>query len=296
MPVNLLGKDIMTIIRAFIERHPLLSYFALTFAISWGGFVLVVGPGGVPGTGSQLDTLATFVVLAMLAGPSVAGLLLTGLVDGKAGLRELLSRLLRWRVGARWYAAALLTAPILAAAVLFALSVSSPIFTTDAKTSLVLTSVVAGLIGGIFEELGWTGFAVPRMRLRYGVLATGLVVGVLWGAWHLLQILWVGGTYSGGLPLVLFLTLYFFSGVAQLTAFRVLMVWVYDRTGSLLVAMLMHTSLIVGTIFVFTPLATGVAFLTYTWVLAAALWVAVGAVAVANGGHLSRQSLRRQVA
>jgi uncharacterized protein len=160
----------------------------------------------------------------------------------------------------------------------------------------VLTSVVAGLIGGFFEELGWTGFAVPRMRLRYGVLATGLVVGVLWGAWHLLQILWVGGTYSGGLPLVLFLTLYFFSGVAQLTAFRVLMVWVYDRTGSLLVAILMHTSLIVGTIFIFTPLTTGVSFLTYTWVLAAALWVAVGAVAVANGGHLLRQSLRRQVA
>jgi uncharacterized protein len=297
MRVNLLSKDIMTIIRAFIERHPLLSYFALTFAISWGSFVLVVGPGGFPGTGSQFDTLTTFVVLAMLAGPSVAGLLLTGLVDRKAGLRELLSRLLKWRVGARWYAAALLTAPILAAAVLFALSISSPIFTTDAKTSLVLTSVVAGLIGGFFEELGWTGFAVPRMRQRYGVLATGLVVGVLWGAWHLLQILWVGGTYSGGLPLVLFLILYFFSGVAQLTAYRVLMVWVYDCTGgSLLVAMLMHTSLIVGTIFIFTPLATGVAFLTYTWVLAAALWVTVGAVAVANGGHLSRQSLRRQVA
>jgi uncharacterized protein len=287
----------MTIIRAFIERHPLLSYFALTFAISWGGFVLVVGPGGFPGTGSQFDTLTTFVVLAMLAGPSVAGLLLTGLVDGKADLRELLSRLLEWRVGARWYAAALLTAPILAAAVLFALSISSPIFTTDAKTSLVLTSVVAGLIGGFFEELGWTGFAVPRMRLRYGVLATGLVVGVLWGAWHLLQILWVGGTYSGGLPLVLFLILYFFSGVAQLTAYRVLMVWVYDRTGgSLLLAMLMHTTLIVGTIFIFTPLATGVAFLTYTWVLAAALWVAVGAVAGANGGHLSRQPLRKRVA
>ena len=286
----------MTIIRAFIERRPLLSYFALTFAISWGGFVLVVGPGGFPGTGSQFDTLTTFVVLAMLAGPSAAGLLLTGLVDGRVGLRELLSRLLRWRVGARWYAAALLTAPILAAAVLFALSIRSPIFTTDAMASLVLASVVAGLIGGFFEELGWTGFAVPRMRPRYGILATGLVVGVLWGAWHLLQTLWVGGTYSGGLPLVLFLILYFFSGVAQLTAYRVLMVWVYDRTGSLLVAMLMHTSLIVGTIFIFTPLASGVAFLTYTWVLAAALWAAVGAVALANRGHLSRQPLRRGMA
>src|SRR3712207_9593360 len=105
----------MTIIRAFIERHPLLSYFALTFAISWGGFVSVVGPGAFPGTGSQFDTLTTFVVLAMLAGPSIAGLLLTGLVDGKVGLRELLSRLLEWQVAARWDAAAVPTPPVLAA-------------------------------------------------------------------------------------------------------------------------------------------------------------------------------------
>ena len=137
----------MNTIKAFIKSHPVLSYFVLAFAISWGGFVLVVGPGGFPGTGSQFDTLTMFVVLAMLAGPSVAGLLLTGLVSGRAGLRELLSRLLRWRVGARWYAVALLTAPILAAAALFALSISSPIFTTDAKASLVLSSVMAGLIG-----------------------------------------------------------------------------------------------------------------------------------------------------
>ena len=46
-------------------------------------------------------------------------------------------------------------------------------------------------------------------------------------------------------------------------------------------------------IFIFTPLATGVSFLTYAWALAAALWVVVAAVAVANGGHLSRQSLRQ---
>jgi len=91
----------MKTIKAFIKKHPVLSYFALAFAISWGGFVMVVGPGGFPGTGSQFDTLTTFVVLAMLAGPSVAGLLLTGLVSGRAGFRELLSRLLTWQVGAR---------------------------------------------------------------------------------------------------------------------------------------------------------------------------------------------------
>jgi membrane protease YdiL (CAAX protease family) len=279
----------MTTIKAFITRHPVPIYFALTFAISWGGFVLVVGPGSFPGTGSQFDTLTPFVASAMLAGPSIAGLLLTGLVSGKAGLRDLLSRLLRWRVGARWYAVAILPAPLLAAAVLFALSLTSPIFTTDDKAAVLLSGIAAGLTT-VFEELGWTGFAVPRLRLRYGVLTTGLMVGVLWGAWHLLQGLWIGGNYSGALPLTLFLPLNFFSGVAQLTAYRMLMVWVYDRTGSLLVATLMHASLTASTIFIFTPLATGMSSLTYSWVLAAALWVVVAVVALANRGQFSRRT------
>ncbi len=118
-------EGIMTTIKAFITRHPVPTYFALTFAISWGGFLLVIGgPGGFPGTSGQIDPLFPFVVLAMLAGPSVAGILLTGLVDGRAGLREFLSRLLKWRVGARWYAVALLPAPLLATAVLLALRCS----------------------------------------------------------------------------------------------------------------------------------------------------------------------------
>jgi membrane protease YdiL (CAAX protease family) len=88
----------------------------------------------------------------------------------------------------------------------------------------------------------------------------------------------------------------FFAAVAQLTAYRVLLVWVYDRTGSLLVVTLMHASLTASTIFIFRPLATGASFLTYVWVFAAALWVVVAAVAVANGGQLSRQPLRRRAA
>jgi CAAX protease family protein len=286
----------MKTIMAFIKRRPVLSYFALAFAISWGGFILVVGPGGFPGTGSQFDTLTPFVVLAMLAGPTVSGLLLTGLVDGRAGYRELLSRLLRWRVGARWYALALLTAPLLAWALLSVFSITPMIFTIGDKASFVLSSVVAGLIGGFFEELGWTGFAVPRLRLRHGVLATGLLVGVPWGVWHLLQGLWIGGTYAGAVPLGLFLLLNFLSGIAELTAYRVLMMWVYDRTESLLLAMLMHAGLITGTIFLFTPVATGAPGLTYAWAFDAALWLVVAAVVVANHGHLSHQPLPRPVA
>lgn len=81
----------------FIKRHPVSIYFALTFAISWGGFLLAVSPGGFPGTKEQFGTLFPIVVSAMLAGPSVTSILLTGLVDGRAGFRGLLSRLFIWR-------------------------------------------------------------------------------------------------------------------------------------------------------------------------------------------------------
>jgi membrane protease YdiL (CAAX protease family) len=180
----------MMTIKAFIERHPLPAYFALAFAISWGGVLLVIGgPGGIRGTTAQTDPLFPFVYLAMLAGPSVAGILLTALVHGRAGLRNFLSRSLKWRVGARWYAVALLTAPLLMTATLFALSLTSPIFlpgmfTSPDKASLVLFGIAVGLGAGLFEELGWTGFAVPGVRLRYGGLLTGLIVGGLWGAWR----------------------------------------------------------------------------------------------------------------
>ena len=123
------------------------------------------------------------VLVALFAGPSVAGILTTGLVSGRAGLRELLSRLLRWRVGARWYAAALLTAPFLVTTVLLALSLLSPEFipgivTTDNKIALLLFGIGWGLLGGgLLEELGWTGFAVPRLRLRYTAFTTGAHCG-----------------------------------------------------------------------------------------------------------------------
>src|SRR5215213_11766781 len=295
----------MKAIKALVKSHPVVSYFALVFAISWGGVLTVVGvgPGGFPGTKEQSEMLFPFVYLAMLVGPSVTGIVLTGLLYGRSGLRELLSRLLKWRVGARWQAVAILTAPLLYIAVLLVLALASPvflpsIFVSDEKPTLLLFGIAVGLGAGFFEELGWTGFAVPTLlRLRHGVLGTGLIVGLLWGAWHLLQISWVSGSYSAALPLALFLPQYIFSAVAQLTAFRVLMVWVYDRTnGSLLVATLMHASLTASTVFTFTPVATGVTFLTYILVLAAALWVVVGAVAVAQGGHhLSRQPLPRRV-
>jgi len=248
-------------------------------SISWGAMIILAGPDGIPATADQRVALG----MAMLLGPSVAGILLTGLASGRVGFRELVSRLLRWRAGTRWYVVALLTAPLLTAAVLLALSLFSPeflpgIFISDEKATLLLMGIVGGLTVGFFEELGWTGFAIPRLRLRYGVLVTGLIVGILWGAWHFL-LFWESDSFSGAFPLALLLARLF----SWLPAYRVLMVWVYDRTDteSLLVTILMHVSL-VATMAIIDPSLTGGGLLTLILVRAAVLWVIVVAVTLAQ--------------
>jgi membrane protease YdiL (CAAX protease family) len=149
------------------------------------------------------------------------------------------------------------------------------------------------LIAGVFEELGWTGFAIPRLRRRYGVLDTGLIVGFLWGAWHLLVNFWSSGTPSGALSLAPLLHSVIFS-VGILPAYRLLMVWVYDRTGgSLLVAMLMHASLTASNVILAPQVIEGLTGFTWSLVLAVALWVVVAAVVLTGRGQLSRQPLPR---
>ena len=74
------------------------------------------------------------------------------------------------------------------------------------------------------------------------------------------------------------------------------MVWVYDRTESLLVAVLMHASYIFSTLFVLAPLTTGVSFLTYTSVFAVALWIVVAAVAIGQRRTAFAATVRRRMA
>jgi membrane protease YdiL (CAAX protease family) len=294
----------MKTMKAFVKSHPVLSYYAMVFAISWGIILVAVGlgPGGFSATPQQFQMDVPYAVPAMILGPSVAGILLTGLLYGRAGLREFRSRLLKWRVGARWYAVALLTAPLSMMATLLALSLVSSqylprIFTTSDRSALLLMGIAVGLSAGIFEELGWTGFAVPTMlRMRYGVLGTGTVVGVLWGAWHLPVNFWASGVTSGELSAAVFVPFWFLGIlVGSLVAYRVLMVWVYERTRSLLVAMLMHVSLATFT-FILTPPLGGAPYWIIGFAYAAVLWIIVAAVSLAQGGHLSRQPLRRRVA
>ena len=286
----------MTTIKKFIKSHQGVTYFVLTFILTWGGMTMAAYPGGFPITDEQFERAGAFVYVAMLVGPSGAGLLLTGFLDGRAGFRELLSRLRKWQVSVRWYIIALLTAPLMITTILLGLSLLSSefqpaIFISNDRPTLMLSAIVAGLVVGFFEELGWTGFAVPRLKQRYGVLNTGLIVGFLWGAWHFLPF-WKSDTFSAAVPLVLLLGQLF----SWLPPYRILMVLVYDRTESVLVSVLMHASLM-ASLSIFVPAElSGTTLLTWILSWAAGLWVVVGVVAMANGGRLSVQPAKRQMA
>lgn len=279
----------------FIQKHAALLFFVLTFAITWGFMALMAGPEGFPLSEEQLEAMGPMVYVGMLVGPSISALLLTALASGREGFRQLRKQLFKVRVNIRWYAVALLATPLLATVILFVLSLFSPdftpaIFATEDKTILLITGIMVGLFVGIFEEIGWIGFVVPRMRQRYSVLATGLIVGLLWGAWHFPPF-WESDTFSGGYPLFLLLVRLF----AWLPPYRVLMVWFYERTDSLFLTILMHASLDFTMLVLPSAELTGSSLITWILAWSAALWVLVGIIALAKK-PVSRQALQEQSA
>lgn len=271
-----------------VRRRPVPAYLALTFAISWGGALLAIGgSGAMAGTTPDSDPRFVYALFAMLAGPSIAGIAMTALVQGRAGLRGYRSRLFAWRAGLAWYAIAVLAAPVLMMATVLALSPSSDAFvpgivTAESRTSFLLIGLGVGLSAGLFEELGWTGFAVPTLLERYGTLAAGLVVGVVWSAWHLLpNSVWAAEAAAGELPISVYRVA---TGVGvfigYLTAFRIVMVHVYRKTESVLLAMLMHVSFTTSLLVLGPSGIAGRDLFIFSFSLAAALWLVVGVGAV----------------
>ncbi|MEW1951007.1 CPBP family intramembrane glutamic endopeptidase [Pseudarthrobacter sp902506025] len=284
----------MHALAASMRRHPLPWYFGATLFLSWGAIVGAVWAvtGGLSPTPEQFQRTIPATVPAMLLGPAVASLVLTGVASGRAGYRDLRSRLLAWRVEGRWYLVALLVAPVTLAAPVLVLWISSPnyaprITTEPDKIGILATAVVLGLVAGLLEEIGWTGFAIPRAMQHYSILWTGVLVGVVWGAWHFFVNYWGGGGTNGGVPLAAFMSLWVAAVVfGQLTAYRVLMVWVYDHTGSVLVAALMHASLTAFQ-FILNPLTPGIPQQVYPWGQAATMWLLVAAVALTSRGEMT---------
>lgn len=265
----------MRSVAAALRRYPLVGYFMLTYGITWAGVLALVGTSGLR-SGELEMPRGMFVWGAMLAGPSVAGLLLTLVVSGREGRRDFRRRLTRWRVPPGWYAT-LLVAPTIGTLVVGALALASPDFTpwllVERDRSVVALMFVALVFGAAVEELGWTGFATPGLRRRLGLFETAVVLGLLHGVWHFLA------DFSGraGAPPLLYFPRFVIFWVVGLVVLRLLMVWAYEHTGSLLLGQLIHASY-TAPLFLLTPPAASAGQLLALWTL---FTVAFGATVVA---------------
>ncbi len=175
------------------SRH-LLPFFMLTFAITWGiGAIMLAFSEPLAARFGEMDLRAPFWKLLyhlMAYGPAISAFVMITAVGGRSGVRAFARRLLEWHVGLRWYAVVLLAYPALrlcARAVANAVgSEDVPLFAIDpwyAVAPLFLISLVDD--PGAVEEIGWRGFALPLLQQRYGALGASVLLGLIWGVWHL---------------------------------------------------------------------------------------------------------------
>ncbi len=222
---------------------------------------------------------------AMLLGPCLTGVFMTKMVDGNSGLRDLFRRTFRQRVPLHWYAA-LLIPPTLVLAVLFCLErFVSPAYAPNS----FLIGIFFGVPAGFLEEIGWTGYAFPRMRSRPNALAASVVLGLLWAAWHLPVVNYLGtATPHGSYWLSFFLVF-----TVAMTAMRVLICWMYANTASVLLAQLMHVSS-TGSLVIFSATrVTAAQEVMWYGLYGASLWLIVGIVATLYRNSLTRRPAYR---
>ncbi|MEJ2487855.1 MAG: CPBP family intramembrane metalloprotease [Anaerolineales bacterium] len=262
-------------IKSFTRRFPIVSYFLLAYLISWGGSLAFAGPKLLRGEVLQsADGLN--MALAMIAGPSLSGLAMTYLNDGRQGLRDLWSRMLRWRAGLQWYAAALLIFPVLILGLLWVLYF---FVSPDFAPSFVSFGILAGLMAGFFEEIGWMGFAFPKMKTKLGIWRATIYLALLHGFWHIL-VSYLGdfGNY-GGYWLPRFIAMW----IVAMAAMRILLVWIYSNTGSMLLTQLTHASS-TGFLVALGPGAISPAQETLWFVIYAVVLMVPAAVVIARYG------------
>jgi len=203
----------------------------------------------------------------MLVGPSVAGILLTRWLDGYEELKSLFARMRRVQFPLRWYVALLIPPTMVFAVLLCLKSFVSPVYTPNR----FFIGVTFGILAGLLEEIGWMGFAYPKLRQRFTFLPAATVLGLLWGLWHapVIDFLGAASPHAGALPA------FFAAFVAAMAAIRVLIAWFYERTQSVALAQLIHMSS-TGSLVVFSPPAVTPQQEALWYALyAAALWLLV---------------------
>lgn len=213
-----------------VKQYPTIAFFVLTFILSWGVGRIV---------DSVYDTtqsvILTLPLLILSAGPLVAALIVSAMIGGKAEVLALLRKLTIWRVSWRWYVIALFLLPALHLVAIYLnvlLGAPMPTIAAFGPGMGILSAFAIRLVnpwdGPMLEELGWRGFALPRLQDRYVPLTANLILGLLVVIWHLPLI--SSGDYAWiYIPGTLAVTLLFG--------------WVYNGTGgSVLLTLIMHAA------------------------------------------------------
>ena len=230
-----------------LARHPLISFFVMAYAFSW----IVWSPWVLSEEGISLlpfelsdATSGLLNAAAILLGPTLSAFIMTGITEGRVGVRRLLRRIVLWRVGLRWYLFALIGIPVVMAlgTVILPGGLASirSLGLGYVLSYLSVFPLVLVLGGPLFEEPGWRGFALPRLQPLHGPLVGTLILGLMWALWHLPQFLvpsWAEASGGRG-----FLAIVKFVFIA--IAFAIVTTWVFNNTkGSVFMAILVHAAI-----------------------------------------------------
>ena len=233
-----------------MRRDGLATYFFLVFAYTWGlGALYALYPAQLtallgPITASTSDPSRSMwsnpVLISAIASPTLAALVVAAVL-GRASFVDLVGRLLTWRIAWYWYVLAVgsIAALALTAAVAAHVAFATPLpEIAIAQLPALATAAAAATAldpGPLCEELGWRGFALPRLQDRFNGLTAALILGTVWGVWHL-PAFFIAGMPQAQLPVWAFMV--------TIVANSVLMTWVVNMArGSVLPAMLMHWSI-----------------------------------------------------
>ena len=233
-------------VQRVMRQHPLLFFFFIAYAFSWiisTPYVLCVW-GILPGGGGNGVASLLFNIKAY-AGPTVAASIVTSVTAGKEGLLRLRRRITQWRARWQWYLFIIVGGPAL---LLFGLIIQPGVLASfRGLTSVILVSYPISFFAVFFsdalaEEIGWRGFALPRIQPRYGPLRGTLLLGIVWGFWHLFYFLTPERGGGPGTSVTTVMTS-FFIFLLSVVALAIILTWVFNHTqGSVFIASLLHTS------------------------------------------------------
>ena len=221
----------MNNIRTSVNRYPLIAFFVIAYSLTWIGWIV---PDRIY-TGTLLSGMLALPILLLVPGPLYAALIVAAVTEGKSGVMALLRKFTIWRVGWGWFAVALLLAPVICVTpaylnMFFGAPNPTMALIAALPTMLMMFAIrlVNPLDGPMQEELGWRGFALPRLQERHSMLAASAMLGVLVVIWHAPLV------FLGMLPAyALFATF----------AFTIVFGWLFNNVkGSVLMTLMTHAA------------------------------------------------------